>query len=278
VKDSPPRAPVPTAALGLALAIAHFAAVTLLLDARHAPKLGWVEPGWMLLEFFALPLAGIALIDGRRRRLGIALAMLAITVSVTTAYYRDFTGAGRTWALDRPILLFGPAILATALAMAAVLVERPPLEKWGFGLGDWRWWAPRTFGLLGVIVPFVILAGLLFPSLLAFYPDEPEAKKSFLGLVHVQAGRGVYMLTWEFFFRGFLTFGMARAAGDGAGLIVPAFPFFLLHKTKPEPEMASSFVGGIGLSWFCLRAGSFWPAVILHWGLNAVMEIVGFFF
>ena len=40
--------------------------------------------------------------------------------------------------------------------------------------------------------------------------------------------------------------------------------------------MLSSFVGGCGLGWFTLRAGSILPAVLLHWAMISVMEFIGY--
>lgn len=267
--------PIPDA-LPRALLVAHVAALALLLDAKHAPKCGWAEPAWMVLLFLALPLAGVAVLDGKRRSLTVSIAATAAATTVATALYRKLTGAGRTWVIDDPFRLIVPATAALALSVLAILVGRPNLDRWGLGIGDWRWWGPRVGALLLVAFPFVALAGWMFPDLLAFYPQDAWAKASVGGLLASHLGRGFYLVAWELFFRGFLTFGMARTVGVGAGLIVPAFPFMLLHRGKPEPEMASSFLGGILLSGFCLRAGSAWPAVLVHWGLNFAMDVVGF--
>jgi membrane protease YdiL (CAAX protease family) len=75
---------------------------------------------------------------------------------------------------------------------------------------------------------------------------------------------GMYMLFWEFFFRGFLLFGLARTIKWPA-VIVQALAFGLMHLGKPWPEVAASFGAGIILGVLALRAKSFVPGFILHW-------------
>ena len=49
-----------------------------------------------------------------------------------------------------------------------------------------------------------------------------------------------------------------------------------VHDNKPEPEMISSWFGGILMGWLCWRAKSCWPSFLLHWIMYATMEVSAF--
>lgn len=269
--EAAPSSPVPV------LVVVHVAALALLVQVKHAPKLGLLEPAWVAALCLGLPLAAVAAMDATRRAaLARAIGLFAAAAALAPAAWRFATGGPKSAFLDDPATLLGPAAVAVALGALAVAAGRVDPDRWGLGLGDWRWWGPRTAALVGGIVPLVLVGAWLSPELVAFYPDEKVARASLLGLARVQLGVGLYMLAWEFFYRGFLLFGVGRREGPLAAAIVQAFPFFLMHRSKPELEMASSFVGGVALGLFCWRARSFWPAFLLHWALNATMDLVGF--
>ena len=69
---------------------------------------------------------------------------------------------------------------------------------------------------------------------------------------------------------------LVRGLGPVAAIIIQAYPFFLLHQHKPEPEMISSWFGGILMGWLCWRAKSAWPSFLLHWVLYTTMEVTAF--
>lgn len=74
----------------------------------------------------------------------------------------------------------------------------------------------------------------------------------------------VYMLCWEWFFRGFLLFTLAQGVGFALAIALQAVAFGLAHWGKPPLEMASSFVGGLVLGIVAWREKSFVPAFVAH--------------
>ena len=72
----------------------------------------------------------------------------------------------------------------------------------------------------------------------------------------------MYLFCWEFFFRGYLLFGLARSFGIAA-IALQSVPFGIMHWGKPE--FLLSFVGGLILGCLAYRAKSFLPAFIVHW-------------
>lgn len=253
------------------VALAHVAAIPLLIDERFRPKLGQLEPIWMLSIYFALPLGVLLLLEPRWRPRVIGL--VAVTVATFPVIYRSWAHLPKGYLEQSPEILVVPALLSLAIAIPGAVLELD-LDRYGLGLGDWRWWGPRVGALCAAIVPFVLICAYVFPALLEYYPSK-LARDSTRAFATLNAGRGLYFIAWEWYFRGLLLFGLAQRLGPSAATIVQSYPFFLLHKSKPVVEMASSFTGSILLCWFCWRAGSFWPAFILHWVMNLTMECVG---
>ena len=73
-----------------------------------------------------------------------------------------------------------------------------------------------------------------------------------------------YMFCWEFFFRGFLLFGIAQGFGPLAAILLQAALFGAAHWGKPMPEFYSSFLGGALLGYVCWKEKSFAPAFYTH--------------
>jgi membrane protease YdiL (CAAX protease family) len=83
-------------------------------------------------------------------------------------------------------------------------------------------------------------------------------------MLYAQMSYGLYMLCWEFFFRGYLLFGMLRSIGWSA-VLVQAAAFGLLHLGKPVTEQVASYIAGVVLGIIALNAKSFVPCFSLHW-------------
>jgi membrane protease YdiL (CAAX protease family) len=253
-------------------------ALVLLVDNKHGVKRdGFLEPAWTTLLYVAFPLLIIAVVEAKKRKQAAALAFLGLLCVLIPTIHRAWMEGGRAYYFQHKIYMVNAACLALGLALAAAWAGGTDLRKWGLGLGDWKWWLPKTGLLLVGVIPLIALGSLLSPELLEFYPEVDYARESLSGLLRYQLGNGVYMASWEWFFRGFLLFGIARYWGTIPAVLIQAYPFMLMHKAKPELEMAASFGGAILLGLFCLRARCFWPAFLLHWFLNVDMEVCGFF-
>jgi len=103
-----------------------------------------------------------------------------------------------------------------------------------------------------------------------------------LGLVYYELVMGFYFFCWEFFFRGFLLFGLAkfRGLGDWGAVFVQAVPFALLHystvagASKPLLEIVSAFFGGVILGALALRTRSFAYGFIIHWAIAVTLDLI----
>ncbi len=115
-----------------------------------------------------------------------------------------------------------------------------------------------------------------FGTLFAGYPavNPWNAGPSAWALMaYAEASYAMYLFCWEFFFRGFLLFGLKRTIGWWA-VLVQAIAFGLLHYGKPMPEVASSFIAGIILGIIALNAKSIVPCFLLHWVASLSFDVM----
>jgi membrane protease YdiL (CAAX protease family) len=138
-------------------------------------------------------------------------------------------------------------------------------NAWNYG---WNWSTFKRHLLMSAIMFLIMLPALWFASRDAgtrafyanYFPPVPGAG-SWLYLFGTLT---IYMFCWEWFFRGFLLFGIAQGTGAVVAIIGQAILFGLAHGTKPGLEMYSSFAGGLILGILCWREKSFVPAFLTH--------------
>lgn len=174
----------------------------------------------------------------------------------------------------------GPAFAALGLGLALLLLAArgggEPLSRWGLSLGDWRWWLPRTAAAAVLVLLGVSAAMHLSDEMREFYPWYRPARSHLDQLLRLQLGLALDFVGWEFLFRGFLLFALARRGDVVAAILFQACLFFLLHKGKPDVELLLSLPGGVLAGWFCWRAGSFLPLWLLHTVQIVSVNLLGF--
>lgn len=99
-------------------------------------------------------------------------------------------------------------------------------------------------------------------------------------LLFYELGMGFYMFCWEFFFRGFLLFGLQKSRlGAWGAVIIQALLFMFLHwsldarAAKPGLEVLSALPGGIILGWFALRTRTFLYGYLIHWAISVTLDL-----
>lgn len=176
-------------------------------------------------------------------------------------------------------------VLLGLVPFAATRLPPMRLPDSGLGLGDWRFGLRWVVILFGVMLP-VVVAASRFEAFWRYYPlNKVLGTQATAYLAGAGAAQGflvyflvyealyaVYFLGWEYFFRGFLTFGLHYRFGVN-GVFIANIPFVLMHAGKPFPEALGSIVAGIALGLFALRARSFWYGWALHvlvaWTMDA---------
>jgi membrane protease YdiL (CAAX protease family) len=162
------------------------------------------------------------------------------------------------------------------LIVTSVFRDAP--ASYGLRIGEWR----LGVRLVGMLFPLIAVL-LLYPAsqtreMIDFYPFARDAGDSVAGFSVFQVARGLFFYTaWEFFFRGFMLFGLRRHVGDWLAVCIQTIPQCLWHIGMPTGEILSSIAGGILFGMMALRTGSIlWP-LLLHWligvGLDAMIVL-----
>jgi uncharacterized protein len=171
-------------------------------------------------------------------------------------------------AVTTGVLLFLP-LLAILLAM------RSSPETFGMTAGDSRLARRYGVGLLVLMIPVLFISSRT-QGAMDYYPlfrRYPQAyEPSWAYLLYFEALYGAYLFAWEWFFRGFLLFGLARGMGSWS-LFAQAIPFGLLHYGKPWPEFLGSFVAAVVLGFVALRTGSFLTGFVVHWAVAILYDL-----
>jgi membrane protease YdiL (CAAX protease family) len=94
-----------------------------------------------------------------------------------------------------------------------------------------------------------------------------------LAILTSVAGWGLYLLGYEFLFRGLLLFSWAEAFGPGPALAVNLLLYVAVHLQNGYREAAGSLVFGIILCLLSLQSGGFFMAWILHLTLSVSAEM-----
>lgn len=186
-----------------------------------------------------------------------AAFLLAYAIVVLPYLHSHVSGSHERYLTVNYLLLFLVPMLLVMLGLRAAP------ESYGFGRGD----APAAWRLFWILftpclVVYVIAAR--FPVFQQYYPIYPPARFYAGELLYWETAYNTfYMFCWEFFFRGFLLFGLLPAFGTGA-IWVQALLFGVMHWGKPLPEFYASFATGVALGLVALRTRSFLPTFGLH--------------
>jgi membrane protease YdiL (CAAX protease family) len=195
-------------------------------------------------------------------------AAVLTTLLILVDYYHPWRPGWATTAAEirRTLALenVGLYLLVPLVVILFVFRERP--SDYGFSLGDWREGLKWTAISLAIFGPITWLAGRQ-PALTAFYEGRLE-----VGLGNLALTSAIDLLGWEFIFRGFLLFALARVAGPNA-IILQAIPFAIAHQGKPELETLSTIFGGSAFGWVAWRSRSFLYPFLIHLGVNVLVVL-----
>ncbi|MEY4578042.1 MAG: hypothetical protein RL701_2745 [Pseudomonadota bacterium] len=173
------------------------------------------------------------------------------------------------WALFK-LVNYG---LIPYLCMRFVL--KRPLRDFGVRFVETRAALITYACMLLVIAPFVLLASGS-EAFLRTYPKCPGAADNLASLLIWEVSYGLQFLMLEVFFRGFLSFGLARSLGS-LGIFVMVVPYAMIHFSKPLAECVGSILAGIALGTVALRTGSIWGGVLVHCAVAWSMDLLALY-
>ena len=146
-----------------------------------------------------------------------------------------------------------------------IFLRKNPLD-FGLRLGNYKLWLPYVLIFLAIAIPI-----LYFTSDMSSVQGYYRSHRNF-DLLKYALQMGVYMLGWEFLFRGFMLFGLKEKFKEGS-IIIQMIPFVLLHFGKPEIETISTIFTGLLWGYIRYRGKSFWPAYIMHIVVNVANKV-----
>ncbi|HMQ70502.1 MAG TPA: CPBP family glutamic-type intramembrane protease [Ignavibacteria bacterium] len=189
------------------------------------------------------------------------ITFLSLSFSSPTFYYENF-GRNRYdsriyWFLMDGILMF------VIPALSVKFIFKQKLSEFGFTLGDKKFGfiTSGLFFIVMLVVVWIVSGSEKFAST---YPQGGiKVSESLSTFFLFEFSILVYMLGWEFFWRGYSLFGLKPKFGYYS-VFIQMIPFFILHKGKPEIELFASIFAGLILGVQALRSRSFIYCWILH--------------
>ncbi len=168
---------------------------------------------------------------------------------------------------------FGSALLLLGVLPALVVkfVFKESLAAYGVQRGD------TGFSLKALLVLLPVLVALAWlsargPEFVAEYPLDKGAASSAAAFVSHAATYLLYYTGWEFFFRGFMQFGLRGALGDGNAILVQTLASCLIHIGKPAGEIYASILAGLLWGFIVFRTRSLWAVLVMHWALGVSLD------
>ncbi len=164
------------------------------------------------------------------------------------------------------LVLFG---LSSFLVIRFIFKE--PLKNYGIFLGDWKKWMVPT-AILGGVMIFLSFISSKNPQFIAEYPLYKGAGDTvWLFAVHAFVYL-IFYINWEFFFRGFMQFGLAQRFGVWGAILVQTALSCIIHIGKPDSEIYSSILGALVWGFMVYRYKSIMPSIITHWLLGISLD------
>ncbi len=157
-------------------------------------------------------------------------------------------------------------------------VMHKPLGDFGWGLGDVKEGAKWLLAIPLVVLPLIYIASKM-PGLRAEYPLAKSLLQNRSSLfVYESAYVLLYYVAWEFFFRGFLLFGLRDRFGDVNAILIQTVSSCLVHIGKPESEIIGSIIVGIVFGMIALRSKSIWYVFLIHASIGVLTDLFIIYF
>ena len=149
------------------------------------------------------------------------------------------------------------------------------LDSYGVRIGDWKFGLKFTIILFPIILFLLLLPSAYTPGMRSFYPFDRSISSLSVEWLQMEFWRGIlYYSAWEFFFRGFMLFGLRKYVGDWMAICIQVIPQCLWHIGMPTGEIFSSVAGGLLFGYLALRTGSvIWP-FLLHYLIGIGLDFL----
>ena len=215
---------------------------------------------------------GYYLQELKKIELETALIVIYSTIILLFVYFLKRTHfiLPRETFLER-LIVVGAIYVITPFLLYFVFQHKP--ADFGISLGRPKEWIRDVLIFYLVFLVILVLA-FKFTNLKNVYPLYRRSAHGLNYFLFYQLIQMWYLLGWEFFFRGFMLFGLERKFGR-MSVLVQAIPFAIVHFKKPQLEAYGAIFAGIFLGLIGLRARSFLPCFLLHYMIILTADILG---
>jgi len=158
------------------------------------------------------------------------------------------------------------------------LIMKRPLSDFGFGTGDVKWGSKWLITIPFMVVPLIYIISKM-PDVQTEYPLAKSLLTNQSHLLVYELGYIIfYYIAWEFFFRGFLLFGLKERFGAVNAILIQTISSCLVHIDKPEGEIIGSIFIGILFGMIALRSRSIWWVFLLHISIGVLTDVFIIYF
>ncbi len=122
----------------------------------------------------------------------------------------------------------------------------------------------------------IIIMNFFVASKEDFHARVPQMRIMEWGIPNVLisiGGWGIYLLGYEYLYRGLFLSSWAEAFGPITAIVVNVFFYSLFHIPNGTKEAVGAIPFGIILCLLTIQMGSFLPAFLLHWLLSVSAEM-----
>ncbi len=170
------------------------------------------------------------------------------------------------WFVSDFITLF----ILSVIVIKFILKEN--LKDYGLQIGELK------IGIIfSAVFLFVMIILIWFfsatPEFSKKYPHLLSTRNSWDGFFIYETGMLLYMISWEFIWRGFMLFGLKERFGYYS-VLIQMIPFVILHNGKPVAETFGAIAGGIALGVLAFRTNSIVYCIITHMGVMFSIDLI----
>jgi uncharacterized protein len=146
------------------------------------------------------------------------------------------------------------------------------LTSYGLQVGDYKIGLKYSLIFLTVMIPIVWFVSAN-SDFINTYPQLNDVKYSWSIFLIFELGILLYMVAWEFIWRGFMLFGLEEKFGYYA-VLIQMIPFLILHNGKPAAETFGAIIAGLALGILALKTRSVLYCIIAHVGVMFSIDLI----
>lgn len=207
------------------------------------------------------------------------LSAVLLTLQHYLAMYPVLSRWLKPWVAEQHLEMWGSLSWCGGIFLLYALIPslwirfylKEPLQDYG-----WHWkglhkhLGPYLFFFGIMLIPIGIAASTT--SFQDTYPFFDYVKTSWGLFLLWQVAYACQFIAVEFFFRGFLNFGLHPRFGSYA-FFISTIPYCMVHYSKPMGESLGAIAAGVVLSYLAHKNKSIWGGALLHWLIALSMDL-----